>query len=520
MCGFLMHFLWCSKELFEGAKPLSIVCCGLQALSDLDQVTLRRNSISGSISVSDPSEENPTCALAKQSLEFLNLEFNDVEGPLPSCLFERGSKLHVLFLDSNPIQSAIPDVFRQNSLMEYLSIADAGMFGPFPASIALIPNLVSLDLKSNALEGDLPEMLGETPYISTVSLDNNLLSGSIPSPLGSSTSLRYLGLSNNSFSEMPDIWSDPISTNDNLFQVNIANNELEGPFPLALALAPNLTILNLQDNMINGELPDTEGMFPKAISVTLSGNELVGVIPDSWGKIGMFNEKSTFLTSEPSLMDLSENMLTGPLPAFLLDEDSIPFPLSFGGINLTGNDLDCVDADEIAQMSHLHGVEECVPASTAGTVGQPAEAPSEALAESPAESPVESPVAGTGTTTLSEEEATGLSAETTSDSTTIESESSKAEDDNLTAASLTGNEVEQAPEESRKKSKSSTAKAPLAIGLVLSAIVVIAAVAAVVTVVIKRRKKHLELTSRTDVELGRSGAKAMSGVKFEAFQDG
>lgn len=484
--------------------------------------------------------------MAKQSLEFLNLDFNDVKGPLPSCLFERDSNLHVLFLDSNPINSEIPDVFRQNSFIEYLSIADAGMFGKFPETLALVPNLVSLDLKGNELEGNLPEMFGETPFISTISLDNNLLSGSIPSPFATSKTLRFLGLSNNSFSSLPEMWSDAVSANDNLVQVNLASNELEGSFPLALALAPNITGLNLQSNKISGELPDAEGMFPKAISVILSNNELSGVIPDSWGTIGMFS--TNVISRDTSYLDLSGNELTGPLPEFLLDGDNIPFPLSFGGINLAGNDFECFKADEIAQMAHLEGLLDCSSAtSDAGgeaTQEEAAEVPVEVPVEVIGDESVEAPAAAPAEESVEEsDEASQVEVGTSSDpsaaaeesiSTTeqetinlpeeggVESsiESESIQDDSLFATSLSTNEAESESQSSKKKStSSSSANASLAIGLVIAGIVVIAAVAAVATVLIKRHKRRKDLTLRTDVELGRSGARAMQGVKFEEFQN-
>ncbi|KAJ3692293.1 hypothetical protein LUZ60_012643 [Juncus effusus] len=96
-----------------------------------------------------------------------------------------------------------------------------------------------------------------------------------------------------------------VSPNPTVVSIDLTNLDLMGPFPHSLCLLPNLSFLSLSLNNINSSLSSSSLASCLTLShLDLSGNLLVGPLPDS-------------LADLPSLtyLDLSGNNISGPIPA-------------------------------------------------------------------------------------------------------------------------------------------------------------------------------------------------------------
>ncbi|CAA0830850.1 Probable inactive receptor kinase [Striga hermonthica] len=104
----------------------------------------------------------------------------------------------------------------------------------------------------------------------------------------------------------------------NLVALYLQDNEFEGPLPSNFSGWKNLSVLNLSDNGFNGSIPPSFTNLTRLTVLSLANNSFSGVIPD----IGILSLQS---------LDLSNNMLTGPLPQSLFR-----FPASsFSGNNIS-----------------------------------------------------------------------------------------------------------------------------------------------------------------------------------------
>ena len=76
------------------------------------------------------------------------------------------------------------------------------------------------------------------------------LAGSIPSELATSDQLETLDVKNNSLTTLPIEWTTNYTgaANASLINVRLSFNKFTGPFPQALAYAPQLTFLVINNN--------------------------------------------------------------------------------------------------------------------------------------------------------------------------------------------------------------------------------------------------------------------------------
>ncbi|KAK9283307.1 hypothetical protein L1049_011545 [Liquidambar formosana] len=84
--------------------------------------------------------------------------------------------------------------------------------------------------------------------------------------------------------------------------VGFSSNLFEGPIPLPTV---DISILDLSDNQLTGPIPPTIGeSMPNLLFLSLSGNKITGAIPASIGRM-----------QHLSVLDLSRNCLTGSIPS-------------------------------------------------------------------------------------------------------------------------------------------------------------------------------------------------------------
>lgn len=333
------------------------------------------NRINGSIAA------RKVCQFVSGGLQYFNMRGNLLSGPIPQCLLGEQSTLMHIFLDENNISSSLPPNLPEDSKLVTISFDRAGLTGALPESMANLRSLKILHLSRNGLSGTIPAEIGLLPSLVSVDLDSNKLTGAVPATLLTNPTMRILDIGNNSFTEMPGAWNTAGSAGRSLSMVDVHINSIKGPLPIGL-LTSNVSILALSFNQFDGPLPDRGNLLPMAWTIVLNNNELTGSIPEAWSDMGILTGDaidSQFILS--SILDLSDNMLSGKIPRFLLDAQNLPRELlQYQGIHLEGNSFECVKLSEFESVRHLRGAKECDP--------EPEEVPQEPaeLAQQPDES--------------------------------------------------------------------------------------------------------------------------------------
>ncbi|XVF18633.1 hypothetical protein REPUB_Repub11eG0039400 [Reevesia pubescens] len=243
--------------------------------SHLEALDLSNNRISGGISKWE--------AEGWEQLTMLNLSYNF----LTTLEQFPGKNLEILDLHSNLLQGPIlsiclnPQIPNPPKFLSVFLISENKMTGNIPSLICNLTSLVVLDLSKNSLSGVIPECLGNLSY-----------------------GLKFMNLQmNNFYGKIPDSFM-----NNELRDLFLNDNQLEGSLPRSLANCSSLEVLNLGDNKLTDTFPHWLAPLPRLQVLILRFNRLHGSIPNSIAS-------SNF--SALQIIDLSQNELTGPLPTIL-----------------------------------------------------------------------------------------------------------------------------------------------------------------------------------------------------------
>ncbi|KAL8167965.1 LOW QUALITY PROTEIN: hypothetical protein V2J09_009464 [Rumex salicifolius] len=157
-------------------------------------------------------------------------------------------------------------------------------------NFSAFPNLTSLDLSNNSLNGSIPSTITSLPKLWYLNLSYNLLTGSIPPDIGQLQKLMYLDLYNNS--NLNGIIPYQISHLQNLRHLNIGGNYLASPRKTKnnylvtvdwskFAPMPFLNYLSLALNSLCSEFPPFILASKSLLHLDLSANSFHGTIPQA-----------------------------------------------------------------------------------------------------------------------------------------------------------------------------------------------------------------------------------------------
>ncbi|RDX60695.1 hypothetical protein CR513_61141, partial [Mucuna pruriens] len=183
-----------------------------------------------------------------------------------------------------------------------------------------LPDIALFHANSNNFGGTISPQITKLPYLYELDVSNNQLSGPFPSAVLGMTTLTFLDLRFNFFSGAvpPQIFTQNLQVlfiNNNVFTQGLPDN-LDNTHILLLTLA---------NNKFMGPIPRS---LPKALAtlseVLLLNNQLTGCLPY---EIGFLEEARVF--------DIGNNQLTGPLPFSLSCLEKVEV-LNLGGNLLYG----------------------------------------------------------------------------------------------------------------------------------------------------------------------------------------
>ncbi|PNT67015.1 probable LRR receptor-like serine/threonine-protein kinase At2g24230 [Brachypodium distachyon] len=301
------------------AAPSSGAVCSWPGVSCDGEARVVAFAAAG-MGLSGPVPDDTVGKLAR--LRSLDLSGNRLTA-LPNDLWELGASLRGLNLSRNAIRGALPNNVGNFALLQVLDVSRNGFSGPLPPALGSIAglrvldashnqfqgqvpgavvlgcvSLVSMDLSSNALDGDLPE-LSPLRSLAYLNLSGNLLRGSVSGAF--QEQLSAIDLSNNRFSRLN--FSSGYA-GSSLMYLDLSSNELVGEFGLAGRFR-NLRHMNLAFNKLSlGNLLASMGEISALEYVNLSSTELHEQIP------GVLSSRLTGL----KVLDLSKNNVSGVVP--------------------------------------------------------------------------------------------------------------------------------------------------------------------------------------------------------------
>ncbi|KAG7605463.1 Leucine-rich repeat [Arabidopsis thaliana x Arabidopsis arenosa] len=251
----------------------------LNAATSLTTLSLRRNNMYGPI----PLKELKNLT----NLEQLDLSGNRIDGSMPVREFPYLKKLKALDLSSNGIYSSMEWQGLKNlTNLEVLSLGYNYFDGPIPIEVFCeMKNLRELDLRGSSFVGQLPLCFGNLNKLRFLDLSSNQLTGNIPPSFSSLESLEYLSLSDNSF--------------EGFFSLN----------PLTNLTKLKVFMISSKDDMVQVKIESTwQPLFQLSVLVL---------------RLCSLDKIPNFLVFQKNLrlVDLSENRVSGIIPAWLLENN-------------------------------------------------------------------------------------------------------------------------------------------------------------------------------------------------------
>lgn len=257
------------------------------------------------------------------SLQLLDLSFGVNHGLVMEGNFKNLCSLEILDLTDNGMNGDITvlmDILSQWGweILKELHLYSNNFTGTLPSFIGRFTRMIVLDISNNNIAGIIPPELSNCTCLTTLDLSNNQLSGIVPTGIGAFTNLTLLDLSRNNFSGV--ISEEHFAGLVNLKKLDLSSNSLEllvdtdwiPPFSLKVALLASCQMGHLFPAWLQWQLEITK--------LDISSTTLMDKIPDWFW--------DTF--SHTIYMDISDNQLSGSLPAHLID-------MAFVELNMSSN---------------------------------------------------------------------------------------------------------------------------------------------------------------------------------------
>ena len=190
-----------------------------------------------------------------------------------------------------------------------------------------------------------------------LNLAQNNLNGPIPPRLGGLTQLWRLRLSNNSLS---GVIPPELGNLSQLRYMSLSNNSFEGQLPFSFGNLSEIEELYIFNNDLSGEIPSALGNLSQVQLMSLSSNSFSGEIPSSFGDL-----------SKIERLSLANNSLSGQIPPefgklsqmqdLLLQNNRLTreIPQEFGNLtelrrlNLSGNSLSGPLPSELGNLTRV-----------------------------------------------------------------------------------------------------------------------------------------------------------------------
>ncbi|GLT26010.1 hypothetical protein SLA2020_011020 [Shorea laevis] len=237
----------------------------------LQELDISKNKISGQIHKWE---------IEGMSLITLNLSYNFLTG---IDLFGFGN-LVTVDLRSNLLQGSLPVLSTTWTFAQELFISGNNLTGEIPSSYCNLTYLDVLDLANNSLGGKIPECLGNLSSLLILDLRMNKFHGTIPNLFVNNSSLFTLSLNGN---QLEGILPRSLVNCSKLEILDVGNNNLNDTFPHWLGVLPSLKVLILRSNRFHGAISNSTPAFyfPQLRIIDVAQNDFMGLLPSNYFKI-------------------------------------------------------------------------------------------------------------------------------------------------------------------------------------------------------------------------------------------
>uniref|UniRef100_A0A0A9AVC8 Uncharacterized protein n=1 Tax=Arundo donax TaxID=35708 RepID=A0A0A9AVC8_ARUDO len=243
--------------------------------------------------------------LANASIYYLDLSFNNLQGPVPIPNSPQ-------FLDySNNLFSSIPqNLMAQLSSSFFLNMANNTLHAGIPTTLCNASNLELLDLSYNYFSGHVPSCLVDG-HLTILKLRQNQLEGTLPDDIKEGCVSQTIDLNGNQIEgKVPR----SLSNCNDLEVFDAGNNNFDGYFPSWMMKLPKLRVLVLRSNKFSGPVGKvpTDGSenttyFSSLQIIDLASNNFSGTLDSPWFE----NLKAMMVTSRNDTPLALENNLSG-----------------------------------------------------------------------------------------------------------------------------------------------------------------------------------------------------------------
>ncbi|KAK9116801.1 hypothetical protein Sjap_015748 [Stephania japonica] len=291
----------------------------------------------------------------------IDLHSTSLKGNLENFNFSSFPDLLSLNLGVNRLNGSIPSQIGNLTKLTMLDLSFNDLIGSIPQSIGQLRSLLVLDLSNNLLTGSIPTTIGTMLNLSQLHLSSNQLVGSIPQSIGQLKSLFSLDLSSN---QLVGSLPQSIGQLKSLFSLDLSSNQLVGSLPQSIGQLKSLVSLDLSSNQLVGSLPQSIGQLKSLFSLHISINKLIGPIPTTIGNMTKLEEivlsSNQLVGSLPQSigqlyslrsLDLSFNYLIGPIPT------TIGTMLNLFQLHLQNNEINGSLPKELGQMIQLQDLD-------------------------------------------------------------------------------------------------------------------------------------------------------------------
>ncbi|KAM0918827.1 hypothetical protein ACQ4PT_008573 [Festuca glaucescens] len=306
----------CSNNLFSSI-PLNFG----SRLSSIFYMSASRNNLSGKI---------PPSICDAKVLELIDLSYNYLSGPIPSCLMEDTSYLQSLNLKENKLQGQLPHNIKEDCALEEVNLSNNRIEGQLPRSLVACVGLQVLDIGNNQINDTFPCWMSMLPQLQVLVLKSNQLFGNVgPPAIGKKKNhceflkLRILSFASNNFTgTLPNKWFKSFksmmtkSTNDTVFMQNeyrqidqyqfTTEITYKGSIVTFSKILTTLVLIDASSNGFGGVIPQSFGELVLLCGLNLSNNAFTGMIPSQLAALHQLES-----------LDLSSNDLSGVIPVEL-----------------------------------------------------------------------------------------------------------------------------------------------------------------------------------------------------------
>jgi hypothetical protein len=277
----LQYLSWSTlSAIQQSTLPTEIGLCNLTYLMIAD------NAFTGTI---------PTELFANQNLQSLDLTLTQFTGTLPNQLSSLVA-LQFLSVGATPLTGTFPSIDGL-TLLHSFDISD-GNFTGLPPNVVNAHSLQTYRIVNNQFYGSPPSF--NSSALVSVDLSHNFLNGT----LSSTTLIGWPGGAPLYFS--------------------LKANQLQGTLPVEI-FAPSMVALDLSYNSLSGVLP-SQAMVnaPFLEQVVLSHNALSGSLPSAW---------QDFVFPALFKFSLDHNLFSGTMPRFAMRAQRQATPILPGGLS-------------------------------------------------------------------------------------------------------------------------------------------------------------------------------------------